>query len=56
MLITARQISYDPEHSESGLAKALLSALGDHLSEAGVRELDLIIAVKSQEGWPNFPG
>jgi len=56
LLTTARQISYDSEHSESELAKALVSTLSDHLSEAGVRELDLLVAAKSEEGWPNFPG
>ena len=55
ILFPARQISSDVEHSESGLAKSLLSTLIQNLSEAGVRELDLLVAAKAEEGWPSFP-
>jgi len=51
----AWQISFDVEHSESVLAKSLLSTMIQNLSEAGVRELDLLFAAKAEEGWPSFP-
>ena len=52
ILFPARQISSDVEHSESGLAKSLLSSLVQNLSEAGVCELDLLVAAKAEEGGP----